>query len=125
MKYVLCSLLCGGLSLTAQEEGFVFTDEDIEMYEEQEMAALIGNAAKTGTQNDAHLWLGGKLAADRFCGGANLFKSHVDFLLYSWRRMFAVDSLALAMTASTSMVVYRPSRYRTSPSTMVRHTSLP
>ncbi len=46
MKYVLCSLLCGGLSLTAQEEGFVFTDEDIEMYEEQEMAALIGNAAK-------------------------------------------------------------------------------
>ena len=46
MKYVLCSLLCGGLSLTAQEEGFDFSDEDIEMYEEQEMAALIGNAAK-------------------------------------------------------------------------------
>ena len=58
-RNIFFSLLCGGLSVSAQEagfdfsgeevdEGFVFTDEDVAKAEEdeQEMMALIGNAAK-------------------------------------------------------------------------------
>jgi hypothetical protein len=58
-RNIFFALLCGGLSVSAQEagfdfsgeevdEGFVFTDEDVAKAEEdeQEMMALIGNAAK-------------------------------------------------------------------------------
>jgi hypothetical protein len=56
-RNIFFALLCGGLSVSAQEagfdfsgedvdEGYTFTEEDVAEADEQEMMALIGNAAK-------------------------------------------------------------------------------
>ena len=50
-QYLLCSLLLCGLTATAQESaGFDFSDEDVaadaQFAKQQELQALIGNAAK-------------------------------------------------------------------------------